>query len=217
MRQDSPAEAKKFTIGSSDPATGVGERQEKVGEAKRRLADKIRKEKWDIMIAEMSKSLVSTTTRKKGRREEGEWQTEILTKESRGTPSGTPRTPRQPSQSGIGSFLVPLHVEQREKILESRSLSNTKKIVGRSASPKLKPRRKITKQAIKLTMDQLKLVKMTKKEGPITTKNFGETESAHKAGQKPEQSGNKDNNNTVSTHLSGTTELRTSPPGQRLC
>jgi hypothetical protein len=94
-----------------------------------------------------------------------------LTKESRGTP-------RRSSKSGIGSFLVPLNVEQKKQTFESRSLSNAKKIADRSASPKLKPRRKNAKKAIKLKMDQLKLAKMTKKEGPITTKNFGKTESA---------------------------------------
>ena len=57
---------------------------------------------------------------------------------------------------------------------------------------------------------------MTKREVPITNKNFGETESAPKGGQKPEQSGNKDNNSTVSGHLPCTTELRTSPPGPEM-
>ena len=61
MRQGSPAEAKKFTSGSSDPATGVGEKQGKVREE--RLEDKIRKEKRDAMMAEMRKPLVSTPTR----------------------------------------------------------------------------------------------------------------------------------------------------------
>jgi hypothetical protein len=37
MRQGSPAETQKFTIGSSYPATGVGEKQGKVREAKQRL------------------------------------------------------------------------------------------------------------------------------------------------------------------------------------
>ena len=106
-----------------------------------------------------------------------------MTKESRGTPLGTPRTPRRPSQSGIGSFLVPLNVEQRKKILDSRSLSNTKKIADRSASPKLKPRRMSTNQAIKLKMDQLKLVKMTKKEGPIIEVSRKRDMMAHIKGQ----------------------------------
>ena len=61
-----------------------------------------------------------------GRREEGEWPAKILTKKSRGTP-------RRSSQTEIGSFLVPLNVEQRKQIFESRSLSNTKKIADRSA------------------------------------------------------------------------------------
>jgi hypothetical protein len=65
------------------------------------------------MMAEMRKPLVSTPTKKRGMREDGEWQAGILTKDSRGIQSGTPRTPRRPSQSGIGSFLVPLNVEQR--------------------------------------------------------------------------------------------------------
>ena len=106
-----------------------------------------------------------------------------MTKESRGTPLGTPRTPRRPSQSGIGFFMFPLNVEQTKKILESRSLSNTKKIADRSASPKLKPRRKSTNQAIKLKMDQLKLVKMTKKEGPIIEVSRKRDMMAHIKGQ----------------------------------
>ena len=69
-----------------------------------------------------------------GRREEGEWPAKILTKKSRGTP-------RRSSQSGIGSFLFPPNVEQRIlEIVESRALSNAKKIEDRSASPKLKPK-----------------------------------------------------------------------------
>jgi hypothetical protein len=64
-----------------------------------------------------------------------------LAKESRGTPSGTPRTPRRSSQSGRGSFLFPPNVEHRIlEIVESRALSNAKKIADRSASPKLKPK-----------------------------------------------------------------------------
>ena len=63
VRQGSPAEAKKFTSGSSDPATGVGEKHGKVREEKQRLEDKIRKEKRDATMAETRKPLVSTPTR----------------------------------------------------------------------------------------------------------------------------------------------------------
>jgi hypothetical protein len=51
MRQGSPAETKRFTIGSSDPATGVGEKQGKVREEKQWLEDKLRREKRDAMMA----------------------------------------------------------------------------------------------------------------------------------------------------------------------
>jgi hypothetical protein len=71
MRQGSPAETKRFTIGSSDPITGVGEKQGKVREEKQRMEDKIRKEKRDARMAEMRKPLVSTPTSKRGRRENG--------------------------------------------------------------------------------------------------------------------------------------------------
>jgi hypothetical protein len=51
MRQGSPAETKRFTIGSSDPATGVEEKQGKVREEKQWLEDKLRREKRDAMMA----------------------------------------------------------------------------------------------------------------------------------------------------------------------
>ena len=106
--------------------------------------------------------------------------------------------------------MVPLNVEQRKKILELRSSSNSRKTTDMSASPKLKPRKK-PKQALKMKRDVLNLVKMTPGEEFIPSKNFGETKPAPKAGPKPKLIGNKDNNNTVSFQLPYTTELGSTP------
>ena len=127
------------------------------------MEDKTRKERRDSLMEEIRKPLVSTPKRKRERREEGEWQTENETEESRRAVPCTPKTQKKSSQSGIGSFLVPLNVEQRKKILESGSSSNKRKISDMSASPKLKPRRK-SKQTIKMKGAKLKLTKVTKGE-----------------------------------------------------
>ena len=146
------------------------------------------------------KPLVSTPNRKRERREEGQWQTENETKKSRRAVPCTQKT-----QSGIGSFLVPLNVEQRKKILESGSSSNKRKISDMSASPKLKPRRK-AKQTLKMKGDVLKLIKVTQGEELIPRKNSVESKLATRTVPKHCVFKNTDNNNPVSRRLPYSTE-----------
>ena len=65
---------KKFTIGTAGPGPVAGVKPGSVMKEKMRLANKIRKDKREKKIAEVRKPLLATPTRKRDRKEEGEWQ-----------------------------------------------------------------------------------------------------------------------------------------------
>ena len=65
---------KKFTIGTADPGPVAGMKPGSVMKEKMRLEDKIRKDKREKKIAEVRKPLLATPTRKRDRKDEGEWQ-----------------------------------------------------------------------------------------------------------------------------------------------
>jgi hypothetical protein len=91
-----------------------------------------------MKIAEVRKPLLATPTRKRDKKEEGEWQPGINLQDARITDPEAKMTPKSMTQTAMGSFIVPQTVEERR-----RALKPSPNIVpDMSASPILKPRRK---------------------------------------------------------------------------
>ena len=132
----------KFTIGAAR-AESKGDYAMKRGtvmEAKKKLEDKIRKEKREKKIEEVRKPLLATPTRKRERSDESDWQHSKEPEDVRKTVTGTPMTPKMLTQTAIGSFLVHQTVEERRKIFKSSCKEN--KVPDMSASPALKSRKR---------------------------------------------------------------------------
>jgi hypothetical protein len=142
----------KFTIGAAR-AESKGDYAMKRGtvmEAKKKLEDKIRKEKREKKIEEVRKPLLATPTRKRERQDEGDWQHSKEPEDVRKTAAGTPMTPKMLTQTAMGSFLVHQTVEERRKIFKSSC--KEKKVPDMSVSLALKTRKR-TKPGRKLMLE----------------------------------------------------------------
>ena len=106
-----------------------------------------------MKIAEVRKPLLATPTRKRDRKEEGEWQPGTELQDARITDPEAKMTPKSMTQTAMGSFMVPQTVEERR-----RALKPSPNIVqDMSASPILKPRRKtqLTKYKVNVNSEIL--------------------------------------------------------------
>ena len=167
-----------------------------------RLEDKIRKDRREMKIAEVGKPLLATPTRKRDRKEEGEWQPGTRLHEARKIDPEVKMTPKRMTQTAMGSFMVPQTIEERRRALKPSSNI----VPDMSASPTLKPRRK-TQPSRRMVQEAGLKVKMMPGKVTNIAKMFEIQQSATKTEPEPEHRLYIDNNTSVFSRRTGYTEL----------
>ena len=140
----------KFTIGVR--VSKLGNRKGEVKEAKRKLEEKIRKERRESQIELVRKPLLVTPNNKRSRAEDGVWDTDTMG-------PGVSETPPRRTQTPMNSFLVPQTIEERRQALARRPTSMVTIMKEMSASPVLKKIKKRRQLDTKKTMESDKNTK----------------------------------------------------------
>ena len=179
---------KKFTIGAI--ADKLGNRRGEVKEAKRKLEEKIRKERRESQLELVRKPLLVTPNNKRSRAEDGVWDTDTMG-------PGVSETPPRRTQTPMNSFLVPQTIEERRQALARRPTSMVTIMKEMSASPVLKKIKKRRQLDTKKTMESDKNTKQKTVAVSTISKYFESGQMTGGMSIIGQGTGNKYNNNGV--------------------
>ena len=200
FQADTPT-PKKFTIGVR--ASKLGDRKGEVKEAKRKLEEKIRKERRESQVEMVRKPLLATLNQKRSRVDDGEWDTDPVG-------PGVSETPPIRTQTTMNYFFVPQTIEERRQSILRRPNTIHTAMKDMSASPALKGAKKKKQLAIKKTKEGDKNVQQKPATVSAISKYFENGQKTRTVSIMGPEMKNKYNNNGVYMATANQTLTRTS-------